>query len=584
MNWFYNLKIAKKLILSFVAVLTLTAILGALSIVQIIKVNKASSDISTNWLPALRVLSDLKMTMSRMRSAEYSHIVFSDEKDQAKLASGQADDFKKFMAAYEKLISEPGEREIFPQLQKNVDAFLMWHDKVFALAAAGNAEEARVATRGEMAKLYRDIVDQLDALSKINNDGSVASDDGADREMAKAKTWIIGLLAASLLIGLSLAIFVARVISGPLNEAVGVAKQVAAGDLTARIEAHSEDETGQLMQSLKAMNDNLLKIVGEVRVGTDTIATASSQIASGNLDLSSRTEEQASSLEETASAMEQLTATVKQNSDNAKQANQLAVSASEVAVQGGEAVGQVVDTMQAINDSARKIVDIIGVIDGIAFQTNILALNAAVEAARAGEQGRGFAVVASEVRSLAQRSAAAAKEIKTLIDDSVQKAGLGSKLVESAGATMTEVVSSVRRVTDIVGEISSASMEQSTGIEEVNRAITQMDEVTQQNAALVEEAAAAAQSLQDQAQTLANVVGVFRLKDGLGGHAPMLNAAPPTAAIAVHKTATAPKLAPAASRTVAAQPPARVKPSAKQSAPHAQTPPKDDNSGDWETF
>jgi len=260
------------------------------------------------------------------------------------------------------------------------------------------------------------------------------------------------------------------------------------------------------------MNDSLLKIVREVRLGTDTIATASTQIASGNLDLSSRTEEQASSLEETASAMEELTSTVKQNADNARQANQLAVSASAVAQEGGDVVGQVVATMGSINDSSKKIVDIISVIDGIAFQTNILALNAAVEAARAGEQGRGFAVVASEVRSLAQRSAAAAKEIKVLIDDSVEKVTSGSKLVEQAGSTMAEVVGSVRRVTDIVGEISAASQEQSTGIEEVNRAITQMDEVTQQNAALVEEAAAAAQSLQDQAGKLAQVVGVFKLE------------------------------------------------------------------------
>jgi methyl-accepting chemotaxis protein len=580
MKWFYDLKIAKKLILAFIVVLALTTVLGVLSIIQITKVNKASSDISTNWLPAIRALGDLKVTLSRLRTAEYSHIVFADEKDTAKLASGQADEFRKQMAVYEKLVSEPREKQIYPVLKQNTDTFLALHDQIFALAAANKVEEARALTRDNTTKLYRDIATELDTLAKINNDGSIASDDGADNELAKARLWIISLLAASLVIGLALAVFMARIISGPLNEAVAVAKKVAAGDLTANIEASSEDETGQLMHSLKEMNDNLLKIVGEVRIGTDTIATASSQIASGNLDLSSRTEQQASSLEETASAMEQLTATVKQNSDNAKQANQLAVSASEVAVQGGAAVGQVVDTMQAINDSARKIVDIIGVIDGIAFQTNILALNAAVEAARAGEQGRGFAVVASEVRSLAQRSAAAAKEIKTLIDDSVEKAGLGSKLVESAGVTMTEVVSSVRRVTDIVGEISSASIEQSTGIEEVNRAITQMDEVTQQNAALVEEAAAAAQSLQDQAHTLAGVVSVFRLKDSLGGHAPVLRAAVSSPRPALKKAPTPPA---AATRkvAVATKPATRLTQSAPQGTP---TPPRDDNSGDWETF
>jgi methyl-accepting chemotaxis protein len=259
------------------------------------------------------------------------------------------------------------------------------------------------------------------------------------------------------------------------------------------------------------MNSSLVKIVGDVRTGTDSMASASSQIASGNLDLSSRTEEQASSLEETASSMEEMTSTVKQNADNARQANQLAASASEVALRGGSVVAQVVDTMSSINESSKKIVDIIGVIDGIAFQTNILALNAAVEAARAGEQGRGFAVVASEVRNLAQRSAAAAKEIKGLIGDSVEKVDLGARLVEQAGTTMDEIVDSVKRVTDIMSEITCASQEQTSGIEQINQAISQMDQVTQQNAALVEEAAAAAESLQEQAGALAQVVSVFKL-------------------------------------------------------------------------
>jgi methyl-accepting chemotaxis protein len=270
----------------------------------------------------------------------------------------------------------------------------------------------------------------------------------------------------------------------PLGHAVTVAETVAAGDLSAQIVVESRDEAGQLMHALREMNASLAKVVGEVRMGTELIATASGQIASGNQDLSSRTEEQASSLEETAASMEELTSTVKQNADNARQANQLAVSASEVAVKGGSVVSQVVNTMGSINASSKKIVDIIGVIDGIAFQTNILALNAAVEAARAGEQGRGFAVVASEVRSLAQRSAAAAKEIKTLIGDSVEKVEEGSKQVAEAGRTMDEIVGSVRRVTDIMGEITAASQEQTSGIEQINQAISQMDQVTQQNAAL----------------------------------------------------------------------------------------------------
>jgi len=325
-------------------------------------------------------------------------------------------------------------------------------------------------------------------------------------------------------VGLALAAWLSfsliRAIVRPLDEAVKLARAVAEGDLTQNIDVHSTDEIGQLMQALKDMNDSLVRVVGQVRTGTDTVATASGQIAAGNLDLSSRTEQQASSLEETASSMEELTSTVKQNAENARQANQLVVSTADIAVKGGRVVEQVVDTMASIKDSSHKISDIIGVIDGIAFQTNILALNAAVEAARAGEQGRGFAVVASEVRNLAQRSASAAKEIKSLIEDSVGKVDAGGKLVDEAGKTMGEIVSSVKRVTDIMSEIAAASQEQSAGIEQVNQAITQMDDVTQQNAALVEEAAAAAESLQDQAGKLAEAVSVFKLEGSSRGVRP----------------------------------------------------------------
>jgi methyl-accepting chemotaxis protein len=330
---------------------------------------------------------------------------------------------------------------------------------------------------------------------------------------------IVGAVSLAALLGLlavGLALIV-RSVSRPLKNAIQIAKHVADGDLTSRIEVTSGDETGQLLQALKDMNESLSRIVGEVRSTTDSISTASREIAAGNTDLSSRTEQQASSLEETASSMEELTSTVKQNAENAKQANQLAANASDIAVKGGYAVNDVVQTMGSISASSKKIMDIISVIEGIAFQTNILALNAAVEAARAGEQGRGFAVVAAEVRNLAQRSAAAAKEITALISDSVDKVEIGSKQVDQAGATMNEIVQAVKRVTDIMSEITAASSEQSAGIEQVNQAIVQMDETTQQNAALVEEATAAAEAMQQQAIKLYEEVSTFKVTGGKDG-------------------------------------------------------------------
>ncbi|WP_124949289.1 methyl-accepting chemotaxis protein [Sulfuriferula thiophila] len=377
---------------------------------------------------------------------------------------------------------------------------------------SNNIEEAKRIANTTLAALFTPQRDDINDLIKLQLD--VAEHLYADSQKNYTFSKYLSIIAIALGVAMAafFGYFLIRAISGPLETAIRIASKVADGDLTQRIEINSTNEFGQLLQALKNMNASLVDIVGEVRVGTESIASASGQIAAGNLDLSNRTESQAGSLEETASAMEELTSTVKQNADNARQANQLAATASEVASKGGAVVSDVVSTMGEINESARKIADIIGVIDGIAFQTNILALNAAVEAARAGEQGRGFAVVATEVRSLAQRSAAAAKEIKLLIDDSVEKVEQGNKQAAQAGTTMDEVVSSVQRVTDIMSEISAASREQSQGIEEVNQAITQMDETTQQNAALVEEAAAAAKSLQDQANHLEELVNKFQLE------------------------------------------------------------------------
>ncbi len=377
--------------------------------------------------------------------------------------------------------------------------------------AQGTMEEANRALDRQFmptAKVYLDNVQHLLEMQRRAIDGTVVRIGDSYRA---SRNLLLALGAAVLGLGGLCAWRLAVGITRPLGRAVQVAQTVAGGDLTSRIEAGTRDETGQLLQALKEMNDSLVKIVGEVH--GEPIRSRRPRARSPRATRTCRRalKSRRARWKKTAASMEELTSTVKQNADNARQANQLAVSASEVAVKGGSVVSQVVDTMGSINASSRKIVDIIGVIDGIAFQTNILALNAAVEAARAGEQGRGFAVVASEVRSLAQRSAAAAKEIKTLIGDSVEKVEEGSKQVAEAGKTMEEIVDSVKRVTDIMGEITAASQEQTSGIEQINQAITQMDQVTQQNAALVEEASAAAGSLQDQASQLSRAVGVFKL-------------------------------------------------------------------------
>jgi methyl-accepting chemotaxis protein len=431
---------------------------------------------------------------------------------------------KQFAEAGEKLAAlglNDTERKILADIARLDKEMDVPFKEAIKMIGAFNVEEAIKLISTKVDPINQQEVVEINKLVRIQQaaahevlEGTVAS----GRQLTII-LFVIG--AVALVIGSMFAWTMTHSIVRPLQDAVAVARRVAAGELTSQVAVDGKDEVSELLQALRDMNDSLLKIVGEVRVGTDSITIASREIASGNADLSARTEMQAGALQKTASSMDQLTSTVKQNAENAKEANRLVISASDVAVKGGTVVGEVVGTMGSIKDSSRKIVDIIGVIDGIAFQTNILALNAAVEAARAGEQGRGFAVVAAEVRNLAQRSAGAAKEIKQLISDSVEKVDAGGKLVDQAGKTMDEIVTSVMHVADIMREITAASEEQSSGIEEVNRAIAHMDEMTQQNAALVEEAAAAAQSMQDQAATLGYTVAVFKMEGGTAPASPM---------------------------------------------------------------
>ncbi|VTU20217.1 methyl-accepting chemotaxis protein [Variovorax sp. RA8] len=514
MKFLSNLRIGTRLALGFGLVLALTLASAAIALISANKNAEATRQMMQGPLAKERLISDwYVLTYSAI--ARTSMIAkTTDATLPVTFAEVISDSVKKgaeTMAKVEALLVTDQEKATFKSIVELRAKYQLAKDAVQKAKASGDAAETERVFKDVFQPAAKAYESQVLGLLSMERKAIDDTSDAIDAANARGFNLRVLMTALTLLVGGLCAFLIARSITRPLGQAVKVAETVASGDLGTRIEVQSRDETGQLMHALKNMNESLARVVGQVRAGTDTIATASGQIAAGNHDLSSRTEEQASSLEETAASMEELTSTVKQNADNARQANQLALSASEVAVKGGSVVSQVVGTMGSINASSRKIVDIIGVIDGIAFQTNILALNAAVEAARAGEQGRGFAVVASEVRNLAQRSAAAAKEIKALIDDSVDKVEEGSRQVAEAGRTMEEIVDSVKRVTDIMGEITSASQEQTQGIEQVNQAISQMDQVTQQNAALVEEASAAAHSMQEQAASLVESVRVFKL-------------------------------------------------------------------------
>ncbi|HTN67222.1 MAG TPA: methyl-accepting chemotaxis protein [Burkholderiaceae bacterium] len=509
-----NLKIGMRLGLGFASLLVLMALMSVIGIWRLHEIGAATQTMTEKTLVEERLASEL-VQIATINSVRTFALAKTSEPSLEKEYLAEISETNKQIAEVqvqlEKRIQDAKGRQLLADIEGKRLAYQKERDAVLQLKADYEYSDARARVDSHLGPALRDYVGSITTLKDYQKQLINQATTAIDEHFRTGRLLLSALGAFALALGALLAWALTRSITQPLQHAVSLASQVAAGNLTSRIEISGKDETAQLLKALQDMNTSLASIVARVRSGTDTIATASAEIAAGNMDLSSRTEEQAGSLEETAASMEELTGTVKQNADNARQANQLAASASAVALQGGGVVAQVVDTMGSINQSSKKIVDIIGVIDGIAFQTNILALNAAVEAARAGEQGRGFAVVASEVRNLAQRSAAAAKEIKTLIGDSVEKVECGTRLVDQAGATMGEIVSSIQRVTDIMAEITAASEEQTSGIEQVNQAITQMDQVTQQNAALVEQAAAAATSMQEQAATLSQVVSVFQV-------------------------------------------------------------------------
>ncbi|MGV8900550.1 MAG: methyl-accepting chemotaxis protein [Burkholderiaceae bacterium] len=509
-----NFSISTRLNIGFAAVLILMLAIAGLGIARLQAVGDVVHTMSSQTM-AIERLSAAWFTEISVNSARTVAVARTDEpesqtffKDQIKLASDKINLIQKRL---EPMITTAKGAALLQDIAEKRTIYATVGAAVLELKSTGRNALADQMIEEKFLPAVDAYLGSASQLIVYQQNLSQALANQADHHFQNGRMLMASLSVVALLLGLACAWLINRSISLPLHAALRIAQRVATGDLSAQIVVAGKDETGQLLAALRDMNTALHQVIGNVRDGTDTIAQASVEIASGNADLSSRTESQAGALEETASAMEQLTGAVRRNADNAHQANQLAVSASNVAGKGGQVVSQVVETMGSIKASSRKIADIISVIDSIAFQTNILALNAAVEAARAGEQGRGFAVVATEVRSLAQRSAFAAKEIKALIDDSVRQVDQGSTLVNNAGQTMDDIVSSVKQVADIMGQITAASQEQSAGIEQVNQAIGQMDAMTQQNAALVEQAAAAAESMQDQAAELAQAVSVFKL-------------------------------------------------------------------------
>ena len=573
-----NIAIKMRLIATMSVLGLLIAVLGAMSMIGLKSANSSLNEVYSNQLASMQAIGESQISLGRARFT-MDRVMVHPEAADAKDTLVRAEQFLEASnTAWKRYLALPQsaeEKSMSDDTDKKRGEYI--NNGLLALDKAlrdGKIEQADALMMTGLSPLSRALEASVETLTKYQaSSAEKMYVDSQARYHTQVTMAIIGMVVGALLIIIS-SILLLRAIFGPLDQALRHFGAISDGNLANDIVITRHDEMGALLTGLKQMQERLSTTVRGVRDGSGAIATASNEIASGNLDLSSRTEQQASSLEETASSLEELTSTVKQNSDNARQANQLAVSASDVAVKGGALVAQVVDTMGTISESSKKIADIIGVIDGIAFQTNILALNAAVEAARAGEQGRGFAVVATEVRNLAHRSASAAKDIKVLIEASVRNVGNGSELVTQTGTTMDEIVSSIRRVTDIMAEISAAGREQELGIGQINQAVAEMDTVTQQNAALVEEAAAASESMQEQAAALAEMVSIFKLDAAHSG--------PAAAKPALRKPVVA------AGSSGLKRPALRLAPASAAVAPAAAKPrsakPMADSSGEWEEF
>ena len=587
-----DIKISVKLGAVFLILVISTAMAGGFAMFELAKINGNTEDMATNWLPSVTLVGDLQIHLNTIRRAEMQHViaVLGEEK------SPEEDTINKAKAKivevgdkYKTMVTGPEEEKMWAEYQKNLARYYEAQKKLLELSNIGPAEAIASAAymNGESQAALRALFKTLDGLITFNKQGAEQAYSSAKStySVARGGLMLVVLIAIALAAGLGL--WITRLITRPLGFAVQAAQGFAKGDLTVSLDANGKDEISLLLHAMEDMRTSLAGVVSNVRRGSESVANASAEIAQGNHDLSARTEQQASALEQTAASMEELGSTVRGNAESALHANQLAADASVVATQGGEVVNQVVQTMKGINDSSRKISDIISVIDGIAFQTNILALNAAVEAARAGEQGRGFAVVASEVRSLAGRSAEAAKEIKMLINASVERVEQGTTLVDKAGETMTRVVDSIKRVTNIMVEISASSNEQAAGVAQVGEAVSHMDNATQQNAALVEQMAAAASGLKQQSQELVDVVAVFKLsaehespitRQQAPRPAPVRQAPPPPPRPA--KLSTAPRKPALRGQQPTLAPPVKEPTAPKASAAKASAGSDDD----WETF